>query len=60
MTVETLAPKNSDENYLGTNNFYISNSFLPLFNLKPDGYKWELVYMLKRLDEKSFQSKENV
>lgn len=39
MTVETLAPSESDENYLKTYNFYQSNGFVPLITLKPQGYE---------------------
>lgn len=49
MTVETLAPLESDENYLKTYNFYRSNGFDPLLNLKPQGYEWNMVYMIKIL-----------
>ena len=45
MTVETLSPTESDENYLKTYRFYERMEFAPLFNLKPDGYKWNMVYM---------------
>lgn len=51
MTVETLAPAESDENYLNTYNFYESQGFKPLFNLKPAGYEWNMVYMAKELDD---------
>lgn len=51
LTVETLSPKNSDENYLKTYNFYLKNSFLPLFDLKPQGYEWNMVYIVKSLAE---------
>jgi len=50
MTVETLAPFESDENYLKTYNFYQSVGFSPLLNLKPQGYEWNMVYMVKSLD----------
>ena len=45
MTVETLAPDESDENYLKTYRFYERMGFAPLFNLKPNGYEWNMVYM---------------
>lgn len=51
LTVETLSPKNSDENYLKTYNFYLKNSFSPLFDLKPQGYEWNMVYMVRSLAE---------
>ncbi len=50
MTVETLAPDQADENYLKTYRFYQSSGFKPLFNLKPEGYEWNMVYMVKQLD----------
>lgn len=46
-TVETLAPIESDENYLRTYCFYEKEGFKPLFNLKPVGYEWTMVYMVK-------------
>lgn len=49
MTVETLAPLEADENYLKTYNFYQSVGFAPLLNLKPKGYEWNMVYMVKLL-----------
>lgn len=49
ITVETLSPKESDENYLKTYEFYIKNGFNPLFDLKPPGYEWNMVYMAKIL-----------
>jgi GNAT superfamily N-acetyltransferase len=56
MTVETLAPNNSDANYLKTYKFYQANGFDPLFNLKPQGYEWDMVYMVRVL-VKNIQSK---
>ncbi len=50
ITVETLSPKNSDKNYLKTYNFYLSNRFAPLFDLKPQGYEWSMVYMARNLE----------
>lgn len=49
MTVETLAPTESEENYLKTYHFYQSVGFMPLINLKPTGYEWNMVYMVKIL-----------
>lgn len=49
MTVETLAPAESDENYIKTYRFYESQGFKPLFNLKPAGYEWNMAYMAKDL-----------
>ncbi len=51
LTVETLSPKNADENYLKTYNFYLKNGFMPLFDLKPQGYEWNMVYMVRILAE---------
>ena len=45
ITVETLAPTESDTNYLNTYYFYEREGFNPLFNLKPSGYEWNMVYM---------------
>lgn len=47
ITVETLAPNESDENYLKTYQFYRKNGFVPLLNLKPQDSKWTMVYMIK-------------
>ena len=49
ITVETLAPFEADENYLKTYKFYQAMGFSPLFNLKPDGHEWNMVYMVKEL-----------
>ena len=49
ITVETLSPVESDENYLKTYRFYQSSGFNPLINIKPDGYEWNMVYMVKQL-----------
>lgn len=51
ITVETLSPKNADENYLKTYNFYLNQDFKPLFDLKPNNYEWKMVYMAKNLEE---------
>lgn len=37
ITVETLSPSETEENYLKTYRFYESVGFSPLFNLKPRG-----------------------
>jgi GNAT superfamily N-acetyltransferase/NTP pyrophosphatase (non-canonical NTP hydrolase) len=50
LTVETLAPSEADANYLKTYKFYEECGFEPLFNLKPHGYEWNMVYMVKKLD----------
>ena len=49
MTVETLAPAELDENYKKTYAFYKTVGFLPIFNLKPEAYEWNMVYMIKFL-----------
>jgi predicted acetyltransferase len=49
MTVETLAPDESDENCLKTYKFYQTLGFKPLIKLKPEGYEWNMVYMAKYL-----------
>ena len=51
ISVETLSPEEADENYLKTYQFYKTLGFAPLFNLKPEGYEWNMVYMLKSLDD---------
>jgi len=51
MTVETLSPSESDENYRRTYQFYISCGFEPLFNLKPQGYEWNMVYLSRNLEK---------
>lgn len=50
ITVETLSPSESEENYLKTYLFYQSVGFNSLFDLKPAGYEWSMVYMVKKLD----------
>jgi GNAT superfamily N-acetyltransferase len=50
ISVETLSPEEADENYLKTYRFYKTLGFAPLFNLKPEGYEWNMVYMLRSLD----------
>lgn len=52
LTVETLAPQEADPHYLKTYQFYERAGFEPLFNLKPEGYTWTMVYMAKRLAPK--------
>ncbi|MBA2650868.1 MAG: GNAT family N-acetyltransferase [Tatlockia sp.] len=59
LTVETLSKKASDENYLKTYQFYESLGFQPLFDLKPEGYEWMMVYMalsLSSLDTLDFKA----
>jgi SAM-dependent methyltransferase/GNAT superfamily N-acetyltransferase len=53
ITVETLAPFEADARYLKTYNFYLACSFAPLFNLKPHGYAWNMVYMVHMLTTQS-------
>ena len=39
----------NDQNYLKTYKFYENIGFMPLFNLKPKDYEWNMVYMIKLL-----------
>jgi GNAT superfamily N-acetyltransferase len=57
MSVETLAPAESDKHYLKTFNFYKNSGFNPLLNLKPAGYEWNMVYMALSLNQ--FKNKLN-
>lgn len=50
ITVETLSPSESEENYLKTYRFYQSVGFNALFDIKPAGYEWNMVYMMKQLE----------
>ena len=50
ISVETLSLLKADSSYIKTYQFYKSLGFNPLFNLKPEGYKWDMVYMLKIID----------
>jgi GNAT superfamily N-acetyltransferase len=50
ITVETLSPSESEENYLKTYRFYQSVGFRALFDLKPAGYEWNMAYMMKQLE----------
>lgn len=50
ITVETLSPSASEENYLKTYLFYQSVGFKALFDLKPAGYEWNMAYMMKQLE----------
>ncbi|HAT8180109.1 TPA: GNAT family N-acetyltransferase [Legionella pneumophila] len=49
ITVETISPSESEGNYLKTYQFYQSVGFHSLFDLKPKGYEWNMVYMVKEL-----------
>nr|WP_106225324.1 GNAT family N-acetyltransferase [Legionella pneumophila] len=49
ITVETLSPSESEDNYLKTYQFYQSVGFHSLFDLKPKSYEWSMVYMVKEL-----------
>lgn len=49
ITVETLSPSESEVNYLKTYLFYQSIGFNALFDVKPAGYEWNMVYMVKQL-----------
>lgn len=50
ITVETLAPSQSDENYLRTYDFYQAVGFTPLIDLKPKDCEWNMVYMIKNIE----------
>lgn len=50
ITVETLSPSESEDNYLKTYRFYQSVGFKALFDLKPAGYEWNMAYMMKQLE----------
>lgn len=50
ISVETLSPAESDENYYKTYQFYQSMGFSPLLDLKPEGYEWKMAYMVKNLE----------
>lgn len=47
LTVETLSPKNNDENYLKTYHFYNKCGFAPLFELYTYGPEFLMLYMQK-------------
>lgn len=49
LTVETLSPVQNDENYRRTYMFYQSSGFVPMFDLKPEGFEHTMVYMIKKL-----------
>lgn len=49
MTVETLSLVQGDENYKKTYMFYEAIEFVPMFDLKPEGYKCIMAYMIKKL-----------
>lgn len=53
LSVETLALTEADENYIKTYKFYEVCGFKPLFNLKPQNYEWNMVYMIKNLEPKN-------
>lgn len=60
LTVETLAPMEADENYLKTYQFYRTQGFSPLFNLKPEGYEFLMVYMAKNITTTIIKSETKV
>lgn len=49
VTVETLSPKNADNNYLKTYSFYSKCGYKPLFELNTYGPDFLMVYMQKTL-----------
>lgn len=50
ITVETLSLSENDDNYAKTYNFYKSLGFTPMFDLQPANYEYNMVYMIKKLD----------
>lgn len=55
LTVETLSPSVADVNYLKTYRFYEECGFQPLFDIKPDGYEFTMVYMYKPVIAKNLK-----
>ena len=54
LSVETLSSKESNDDYMKTYEFYKNCGFKPLFDLKPSGFEYNMVYMLQaHLREKS-------
>lgn len=49
VTVETLSPKNADNNYLKTYSFYEKSGYQPLFELNTYGPEFLMLYMQKIL-----------
>lgn len=49
VTVETLSPKNADNNYLKTYSFYEKSGYKPLFELNTYGPDFLMVYLQKIL-----------
>ena len=49
ITVETVSKKTGDKYYSKTHDFYESLGFMPMFDLKPEGYECTMVYMVKKL-----------
>jgi GNAT superfamily N-acetyltransferase len=47
VTVETLSPKNADNNYLKTYEFYEKSGYKPLFKLNTYGPDFLMIYMQK-------------
>lgn len=50
ITVETVSPLEAEGDFLKTYLFYKSVGFNALFDLKPEGYKWSMGYMVKLLE----------
>lgn len=55
ITVETLSPKEKDDNYLSTYQFYIKAGFQPLFELHTYGPEYLMVYLKKDIPKEAFQ-----
>ncbi|MCC5015518.1 MULTISPECIES: GNAT family N-acetyltransferase [unclassified Legionella] len=60
LTVETLAPKEADKNYLKTYQFYRAQGFSPLFNLKPENYDFLMVYMAKNISDAVIENENKI
>ena len=55
LSVETLSPKENDQNYLRTFEFYLKEGFKPLFELHPYGPLYAMVYLNKTLSPHIFE-----
>lgn len=60
ITLETVSPKDNNEDYLKTYNFYLKNGFVPLFDLKPQDCEWNAVYMVKNLGSNEMEYKDTI
>lgn len=55
ISVETLSPKENDDNYLKTYRFYTNKGFRPLFELNTYGPEYLMVYLNKVLSPQIFE-----